>query len=172
MSKYFIFLFLFISTISRADSLLQVSADRASYDVGERALFRLKLKARPVDDELEFYVHLEDSLTHGSVALGLEVTTGDLVGLGPVFEEPGTATFVARAFQQNREVANALSQVIALSEARIAAIDQELAQSPADPEKLLAEKGELIARIQAARDALTRHRRLIGQPVSISVLVQ
>ncbi|NUM89200.1 MAG: hypothetical protein HUU37_08350 [Bdellovibrionales bacterium] len=156
-----------------SQSLLQLSTDKPAYEVGERALFRARLRTRPSDDELEFHVSLAGP-AGAEVPLSAEATTGDLTGVGPVMDEPGIFTFRGQAWLQHRETATSFLQAIALGEADLRRIDEALAgtQDPAERERLLTERATAAGRLAQAQEALARHRKPVGQSALVFITVQ
>ncbi len=161
-----------MSVAAQAIPILKFTSDRTSYVLGERAILRTHLATEPSNSTLEFHVVVKDEL-------GAEITLGKLsdrefMGFTDAFSIPGTKTYTAEVFLQNRRIAASLVSAINFYSAEILRIDGLLA-SESDPqviEALLLERASNVNKRAAAQGELTLHRKQVGgaKILEISVL--
>lgn len=165
---------LFCSALAAwAAPIAELTSDKAAYEIGESAAFRVHLMALPVHRDLEFFVELlgQNNTMIPLVAAEIE---GDFLGESPPFEAIGVYDFVATIYLQNIKIAAALNGAIDFYRARVQAIDAQIPgiTNPEDLARILAERQENINKLQASERELAKHRVPVNEPVLLSLQVQ
>lgn len=153
-----------------ASQILEVSSDKASYQINEVAILRASLSTKPNDPSYE--LDLVAAINGEEVSLQ-RITDFEFYAQVPL-TQAGAFSFSAQVVLQEKEYARDLILAIQNLTQEIQQLESDLA-SETDPDRIIQLQNQIARKqsLKASSEAeLQSHRSLVGNPSQVQFIVE
>jgi hypothetical protein len=159
--KSFLVTLSLISINAHAATLVDLSANRSSYMVGQIAILKATVAYPPTDDSSELYF---EARLNGEPIKIVKTSDTTAQSLTPTFSTAGSDDFEVDVYLQNKYVAQGLQEGIDFYSLKEIPRLQNCLLTETDPAKIAEINAEVATdtdRLNAAREALVKNRSLL-----------